>query len=142
GWTAHRPAAVNTFPATPLFQRFGQFSSVLGLDYSVRPWLWTSSQYFLQFTSAPQSVLFFPRNTHLISYHVRGEFFRDTLRPELFVLVGLNQRQYLLRPRLTRVFGDRWAVGLGADFFGGRQNSLLGFYSTRDRAVLEVKWAR
>lgn len=141
GWTAHRPTAVRTFPATPPFQRFGQFAGVVGLDYSVRPWLWTSGQYFLQFTSAPQSVVYLPRNAHLISYHVRAEFLRDTLRAELFVLAGLNQRQSLVRPRLTRLFGDHWTIALGADFFGGRSNSLLGYFATRDRAVLELKWA-
>mgnify|MGYP000948657498 CR=1 FL=1 len=42
----------------------------------------------------------------------------------------------------TRSFGDHWSVGLGADFFGGRPTNIFGFFSTRDRTVLEIKWQK
>jgi hypothetical protein len=142
GWKARRSVAVTTFPPVTGFEKFGQFSSVVGVDDSVRPWLWLSGQYFLQFTSAPQQKLVFPRYNHLASFYARGDFFRQTLKPELFILAGLNQREYMIRPRLTRRFGDHWSVSVGADFLGGERTTPLGFFATRDRLVLELKWLK
>ena len=142
GWNTRKANAVTTFPPRSGFEKFGQFSGVTGLDYSPRQWLWLSGQYFLQFVSAPQSALLLPRSNHLVSVYVRTNFFRETLKPELFVLAGLNQREYLIRPKLTRSFGDHWSVGLGVDLLGGRPITPFGFFSSRDRAVLELKWTK
>ncbi|HYE73831.1 MAG TPA: hypothetical protein VEF04_10880, partial [Blastocatellia bacterium] len=123
-------------------EKFGQFSGVVGLDYSPKEWLWLSGQYFLQFTSAPQNKLLFPRYGHLASIFIRTNFFREKLKPELFVLTGLNEKQYLIRPRLTRSITDQWSVGVGADFLGGRPIYPLGYLDLRDRVVIELKWMR
>ena len=145
GWNRDKPAAVTSIPvsAEPIrngFEKFGQFSGVVGLDYSAKTWLWISGQYFFQSVNAPQSQLLFPRNNHLASLYFRTNFLRDTLRPELFVLTGLNQRQFMVRPKLTKTFGDHWSVGVGADFLGGRQTNIFGFFDSRDRVVVELKW--
>jgi hypothetical protein len=146
GWNRNKAAAVTDNPLTGAtrsgFDKFGQFSGVAGMDWSARTWLWISSQYFLQTTAAPQSRLLFPRTNHLASVYVRTNFLRDTLRPEFFVLTGLNQRQFMVRPRLTKTINDHWSVGLGADFLGGARNNLFGYFDSRDRVVLELKWLR
>ena len=121
-------------------EKKGQFSSVIGLDYSPAEWATLSGQYFLQFTSAPQAALLFPRYSHLASIYVQTNFFREKLRPELFVLTGLNIRQYMIRPRVTRIFGDHWSVALGADFLGGEPFTPFGFFDSKDRVTLEVKF--
>ncbi len=142
GWNRNRAVAVTDVPFRNGFAKAGQFSSVVGVDYSPREWLWVSGQYFLSFASLPQARLLLPRYSQLVSLYLRTNFLRETLKPELFVLTGLNQRQYLLRPRLVKTLGDHWSVGLGADFFGGRENNIFGYFNTRDRAVLEMKWQR
>ncbi|QQS47531.1 MAG: hypothetical protein IPM66_02410 [Acidobacteriota bacterium] len=140
GWNRNKSVAATTNPPQRGFERAGQFSGVAGLDYSAAPWLWISGQYFLQFTSAPQSTLIFPRYNHLASIYFRTNFMRETLRPELFILTGLDQKQYLIRPRLVRTFGDHFSIGIGADFLGGRQTTIFGYFDTKDRTVLELKW--
>jgi hypothetical protein len=142
GWNTRKQTAVTTFPPLTGFAPRGQFSSVVGADYSPKGWLWLSGQYFLQFTSAPQSSLLFPRYGHLASVFVRTNFFREKLKPELFVLAGLNEKQYLVRPRISRSIGDRWTVGVGADFMGGRPIYPFGYFDSRDRVVLELKWTK
>ncbi len=142
GWNRDKAAAVKASAPATGFEKFGLFSSVAGLDYSVRTWLWVSGQYFLQFISAPQERLLFPRNNHLVSLSLRTNFFRDTLRPEFFLLTGINQKQYMIRPRLTKVLSDRWSIGLGADFLGGRRTNIFGYFETRDRIVFELKWMK
>jgi hypothetical protein len=140
GWNRRKPTPARN--SSDGISRLGQFSSVAGADYSPREWLWVSGQYFLQFASAPQRDLIFPRYNHLASVYVRTNFFNDRLRPELFVLTGLNLSQYLIRPRVVRTFGDHFSAGFGADFFGGHPITAFGYFETRDRVVLELKWSR
>jgi hypothetical protein len=142
GWSTRKSVAVNHTPPGSGFEQFGQFSGVVGADYSPREWLWLSGQYFLQFTSAPARALLFPRYNHLASFYARTNFLREKLRPELFVLTGLNEKQYLVRPRLTRSLGDEWSVGVGADFLGGRAIYPFGYFASRDRVVMELKWTK
>jgi hypothetical protein len=141
GWNRNKATPVRTDSQTGLAKR-GQFSSVAGLDWSAKTWLWISGQYFLSFTSAPQEKLLLPRYTHLASIYVRVNFLRETLKPELFVLTGLNQQEYLIRPRITKTIGDHWSVGIGADFLGGKQSNIFGYFDSRDRVVIELKWLK
>jgi len=141
GWNRNKPAPVTTNTQTG-YEKHGQFSSVAGLDWSAKTWLWISGQYFLSFTSAPQEKLLLPRYNHLASIYFRTNFMRETLRPELFVLTGLNQREYLIRPRIVKTIGDHWSVGVGADFLGGKQTNVFGYFDSRDRVVIELKWQK
>ncbi len=142
GWNRNKPRPVTTNTQTGTHEPHGQFSSAVGLDWSAKTWLWVSGQYFLSFTSAPQEKLLFPRYNHLASIYFRTNFLRETLRPELFVLTGLNQREYLIRPRITKTIGDHWSVGVGADFLGGKQTNVFGYFDSRDRVVIELKWLK
>lgn len=144
GWNRNKVTPVRTNTQVS-YEKHGQFSSVAGLDWSAKTWLWISGQYFLSFTSAPQEKLLFPRYNHLASIYFRTNFLRETLRPELFVLTGLNPKaggQYLIRPRITKTIGDHWSVGVGADFFGGKQTNIFGYFDSRDRVVIELKWLK
>lgn len=142
GWNRHKPIAVKTGLSPTGYESGGQFSGVVGVDYSARTWLWISGQYFLQFASASGERLLFPRDNHLLSLYFRTNFQRDTLRPELFILTGLHEKQYMIRPRLTKTIGDHWSVGVGADFLGGRSRNLFGYFDSRDRVVIELKWMK
>lgn len=139
-WNPRKAAALSAFPPHSGWGKFGQFLGVAGVDYTPASWIWISGQYFLQMTAAPQRVLTAPRNDHLISVYLRTQFFRDRLRPELFVLTGLNQRQYMIRPRIARSFNDHWIGSVGADFLGGATTTAFGIFTSRDRVVLELKW--
>jgi Protein of unknown function (DUF1302) len=144
GWNRSKATAVTTITQTG-FEKRGQFSSVAGLDWSAKPWLWVSGQYFLSFGSAPQERLLLPRYNHLASIYFRTNFLRESLRPELFVLTGLNPSavgQYLIRPRITKTIGDHWSVGVGADFLGGKRTNVFGYFDSRDRVVIELKWLK
>jgi hypothetical protein len=141
GWNRNKPTAVTTNAQTGI-ERHGQFSSVVGVDWSAKTWLWISGQYFQSFVSAPQEKLPLPRYNHLASVFFRTNFLRETLRPELFILTGLNQREYLIRPRITKTLGDHWSVGVGADFFGGKRTNIFGYFDTRDRVTIELKWLK
>lgn len=147
GLSRHRPVAVSSAalpgPTLPTgYARLDQFSGVVGLDYAARPWLWLSGQYFLQSTIGGNFPLALPRHNHLMSFYVRTNFQRETLRPELFILTGINERQYMFRPRLVKSLDDHWSIGFGFDLLGGDRRNLFGSFGRQDRAVVELKWMR
>jgi hypothetical protein len=63
GWNRNKAVPTVRPSAIEGYAKTGQFSGVVGVDYSPSSWLWMSGQYFLQMTSAPQSALLFPRTT-------------------------------------------------------------------------------
>lgn len=140
GWSRQKAVPMQDLSKRGGYFEAGQFSSVVGIDYSPYSWLWMSGQYFLQLTSAPQSSMLFPRYNHLASIFLRTNFFREKLRPELFVLTGVNRRQYMVRPRVVRAFGDHFSLAAGMDFLGGSEITAFGYFGSRDRAVIELKW--
>jgi hypothetical protein len=142
GLNRRKPLAVLPARSQSGFTTASQFSSVVGLDYSFRPWLWISGQYFLQSAPFAPGPLVLPRHNHLASLYLRANFRRETLRPELFILTGLREKQYLFRPRLTRTLGDHWSLGLGLDLLGGNRQNPFGYFDQRDRLVIELKWMR
>jgi hypothetical protein len=142
GWNRKRAVAVTDQPIQDGYIKTCQISSVAGLDYSPREWVWLSGQYFYSQVTVSRERLLFPQQTHLLSFAIRTKFFRDQFKPELFILTGLNQQQYLLRPRIWRNWGDFWGMGIGADFLGGSTRNVFGYFQSRDRIVLELKWQR
>jgi hypothetical protein len=140
GWNRNKPVPTSDPSGMQGYLKSGQFSGVVGADYSPASWLWVSGQYFLQMTSAPQRALLFPRYNNLASFFVRTNFLREKLRPELFVLTGLNQKQYMIRPRVVRSLGDHFSLAIGADFLGGSEITAFGHFARNDRAILELKW--
>jgi hypothetical protein len=146
GWSRRRPVASSPLLVADSFSQNGfrlatQFSGVFGLDYSARSWLWISGQYFLQQTFGEQRQLLQPRTGHLLSLYWRAQFFRERLRPELFLLVGLHERQSMIRPRWTWLMGDHFSISVGADLLAGKPSTLLGAFAGRDRLVLETRWS-
>lgn len=146
GWNLRRPVALAPQAlldgsAPDGFGQATQFSGVVGVDYSVKPWLSVSGQYFLQETFERQERLLLPRTSHLVSLYWRAQFFRERFRPELFLLVGLHERQSMIRPRLTRLLGDHFSISFGADLLGGTARTPFGAFADRDRLVLETKWS-
>ncbi len=143
------PFAVRSERSADGFVKGSRLSGVAGLDYSIRPGLWISGQYFVQIdqvaddpTGSSRRALLSPRQSHLVSLYLRTSFRRETLRPELFVLRGLSERQYLVRPRLTKTLGDHWTISAGADLLGGASGNLFGYFQQRDRVVIELKWMK
>jgi hypothetical protein len=43
---------------------------------------------------------------------------------------------------LTKTFGDHWSASIGADFLGGRRTNVFGYFDSRDRVVIELKWLK
>jgi len=49
---------------------------------------------------------------------------------------------YLIRPRITKTISDHWSVGVGVDFLGGKRTNVFGYFDSRDRVVIELKWLK
>jgi hypothetical protein len=57
----------------------------------------------------------------------------------ILAIEGLNQRERLLRPKITYKATKNTRVSLGADFFSGSPTGLLGQFESKDRVYVRVK---
>jgi hypothetical protein len=57
----------------------------------------------------------------------------------ILAIEGLNHSERLLRPKITYKATKNTRVSLGADFFSGSANGLLGQFESKDRVYLRVK---
>jgi hypothetical protein len=57
----------------------------------------------------------------------------------ILAIEGLNQSERLLRPKITYKATKNMRISLGADFFSGSANGLLGQFESKDRVYVRVK---
>ena len=67
-------------------------------------------------------------------------FLRETLKLELFSYIGLNNKDALIRPKLTYDFTDGFQFLLGANIFTGAEGR-FGQYDDNDMIYLKVKYS-
>ena len=63
----------------------------------------------------------------------------DGLEANLLWMVGLNQNDWMARPKLEWTLSSRWRWVVGADFFNGASDTLFGRYNDKDRVYTEVR---
>ncbi len=80
------------------------------------------------------------RANPMASVWVRGSFFDGKVEPSLFFLTGLSRKDMLIRPRVDIYPGGGLSLRLGLDFMEGDEDGIFGFYDTRDRGYLEVRY--
>ena len=56
----------------------------------------------------------------------------DTVTPELSLIIGLEDRDYMLKPSITALFHDELEFSLAASIFGGSRDGNFGHFHTRD----------
>ena len=139
GWNINKPVASTRVPSG--IEKHGQFSSVVGLDYS------PCRMGFSEWPILPPVCLCttggfcFSRATVISRLSMCGQAsFAKNCDPSSLCSQGLNIRQYMVRPRVVRTFGDHWSVALGADFLGGEAITPFGYLTSRDRVTIEVKF--
>ncbi len=65
-------------------------------------------------------------------------FWNNRLEPEIFLIIGFNQTDIMVRPKITYHWTEHWQVALGADVFDGSSDGDFGRFDTKDRVYIEV----
>jgi hypothetical protein len=72
-----------------------------------------------------------------LSLLLRFDARNETLFPQLFVMYGTNEKDFMIRPSVELRVTDRLTLALGADLFTGPREGLFGQYA-RSRRCLPV----
>ena len=138
GWNINKPVASTRVPSG--IEKHGQFSSVVGLDYSPAEWVSVSGQYFLQFAIRTAGGSAFPALQSSRVFLCATSFFREKLRTRTLCAYRVEYQAVYGSAPVVRTFGDHWSVALGADFLGGEAITPFGYVTSRDRVTTEVKF--
>ena len=76
--------------------------------------------------------------SNTMTFLVMEDFLRETLRLEFFTYYGINNKDALLRPKITYDFTDGFEVQLGANIFIGEEGN-FGQYNENDMIYLKLK---
>lgn len=75
------------------------------------------------------------------SLYAATEWLGGKLEPELLWIQGLNQGEWMARPKLNWNLARHWRAALGADFFGGKETTMFGQFDRSDRVYAEVRYS-
>lgn len=101
----------------------------LGLDWSGNEGWFVNLQWIEQKRFGPTHGVEVDRVRRFASLYVRGEVWGERLVPQLLVLVGVNDREAMIRPMLEWRASDRLSLAVGGDLWSGPRDGLLGQYA-------------
>ncbi len=117
-----------------------ELGAVLGLDwYGFRDTL-VSLQVFESAFLSDAAGLLRDRAETTFTLLVRRELWNQRLRVETILLVGANEGDGLVRPKVSLQVGNDWTVWAGFDVFWGDDEGVFGEFDGRDRLVVGMQW--
>ncbi len=76
--------------------------------------------------------------SNTMTFLITEDFLRETLRLEFFTYYGINNKDALLRPKISYDFADGFEIQLGANIFVGDEGN-FGQYDENDMVYLKVR---
>ena len=73
--------------------------------------------------------------------NLSSRFFEETLEDKLSGIYNIEDQDYLIIPQLDYDFSDTVNISLGAQFFGGNDDTLLGHYDQNDSLFVNVTYS-
>jgi Protein of unknown function (DUF1302) len=80
------------------------------------------------------------RVTTSLALRLTTGFFDNTLNPTVLVVVGVEQADVRVSPRLEWVLGGSVTMAVGADIFEGGRRTLYGQFDRNDRVTFTTTW--
>ena len=114
------------------------FEWLIGFDYTFSNSLETNFQLMQNIILDYEQDMAENKYATYFSIWLKRGFFEDKIEPELFFVASLNQRDYLLRPKLVYNYNDHLKFILGADIFYGEIDGDFGMFDNNDRFYIEI----
>lgn len=117
------------------------FFYVLGGDYlGVNDW-YVNVQFAHQIISDhADDIIYFRRNNTSLNGEISKEFWRGNLEAVLRYNYGLSDNGYYLYPRITLKYVHNLEITLGANLFGGDNDTLMGRHNANDQVFVSFKY--
>jgi len=116
-----------------------ELSSVIGLDYQGISEMFISIQWFHSHLFQYDKTIVRDENDQSITFLVQHDFMNETLRLESLFIHNLNQKDGLIRPKITYQMTSDLELFSGADLFYGSQDGLFGQFDSQDRVNIGFK---
>ena len=75
-----------------------------------------------------------------VTLRINDKWLNETLEGEIAGVFFFPRHDYLIRPKLTYAFTDRWKGSIGGDLYRGEQNSFFGYLRDNSAVYAEVRW--
>ena len=75
------------------------------------------------------------------TFRINYKWFHETLEGEIATVFLTPHFSYLIRPKVTYAFTDRWKGTIGGDLYEGNQPSFFGYLRGNSTAYAELRWS-
>ncbi len=110
-----------------------------GLDFTLAG-IRLSSQFIQEYIPGHEPGMRSDQFESTMTFLAKRDFLRERLWVELFAYAGLNDRDALIRPKVTYSFADGFDIQAGANIFTGDEGR-FGQYSTNDMLYAKLKFS-
>jgi hypothetical protein len=115
-------------------------NGALAVDYSKSNWTIGVQLFGRQvLNEPPQNPLTTP-SSNFATLRVATDYMNEKLKPEVLLLMDLDEGTLLLRPKVSYEFSDQWLGRLGVDILAGTGGA-FGRFTTNDRIYSELEWS-
>ena len=111
---------------------------LLGVDYTFFNSLETNFQLMQTIIFDHKPEIIQKPYTTSFSIWLKTGFFDNLVEPELFLVAGLDQVDYMIRPKITCNYNDSLKFVLGADLFYGEIDGTFGRFDQTDRIYTQI----
>ncbi len=111
-----------------------------GTDYSI-------SDYLFNFQIIQKVIMDYEDSIYedyiqtTYSFQVQAKFLNETLKPDILVIYGENENDWMIRPKIAYGISDQFTIAIGVDIFSGPSKSFFGQFNSNDRAYIKFKYS-
>jgi hypothetical protein len=136
------------------------FFMVIGGDRTFFEYLNINVQYILRIVTGHQSPLEIPdplqrvvatqqavvtnqldRWHHAVSLRMSHKWLNESLEGEVVGVLSFTRFGYVILPKVSYAFTDRWKGIIGVDFFGGGRHAFFGNLRDNSTVYAELRWS-
>ena len=112
---------------------------VAGVDFSLGD-VKLSTQFIQQYIIDYEEDIFNRETENTATFMARYDMMRETLHLELFSYIGLDDKDALIRPKISYDFDDSFSLQLGANIFVGDEEGRFGKYKDNSMIYTKIKY--
>jgi hypothetical protein len=112
---------------------------VAGVDFNVGN-VKLSTQFIQQYIMDYEEDILNRKTENTATFMARYDMMRETLHIELFSYLGLDDKDALIRPKLSYDFEDGFSLQLGANIFVGDEEGRFGKYKDNSMIYTKIKY--
>ena len=113
---------------------------LLGFDYTFFEKVDFNFQFIQRIIFDHESDMYEDEVSSSFSIWLSTGFWESKVEPEILWICGLNQTDWMLRPKVKYNFRPAWQLIVGMDIFGGETDGYFGRFHDKDRVYTEIKY--